>query len=347
MNSSLKGVAIVAAAMLTVGIVLTGVGFMAGGNHPIHFDKKGFHVGENETSGKLEDFSQDLGSFNSISVNLDYYDVDLVPGDKFAVEGKCFSQEGKPDISVENGTLTVKDTKHNGVSINLDLPGLITYNNQPVLKIYYPKDTAFKDIKIKCDTSDLAYEGLNADQIDFELDFGKLNLSNAKANNITVGMDSGDCTLKNISAAEKLDISNDMGKITLEGANSKKLKINANSGDVSLTDVTAENSEMTVDMGKLSGTGMKTNGLKATADSGDINLQGSLLGLTDITCDMGSVKVSPGGSKDQFNYELSTDMGSVSIGDEQASGTLKASNESAKNTLNIKADSGSINVNFN
>lgn len=348
MNNSLKGVAIAAAAMVTVGILLAGIGWMAGGNQPIYVDHKGIHVGERDNSdyGTLESFAQNVSSFSSIDADLDYYDVDLVPSDKFAVDGTFYSKDGKPDVKVVNGTLTISNKKVGRININIDIPDLFTFDNQPKVTIYYPKDTELKDLTLKCDTSDLAYENLTiSGKADLELDFGSLDVNGLTAKNIAISMDSGSCTLKNIKA-DDLNIGNNMGKTTVDGADLKTFLIDADSGEIRLTGVTADRGELIADMGRIDGEDMSTNGLKVDSNSGEVVLKGKLFGLTDITSDMGSVTVNPGAPKDQFNYELNADMGSVSVGGDNFSGNAAINNGSAKNTLKIKTDMGSIKVNF-
>lgn len=350
MNKSVKGIAIAAAAMVTVGLLLTGIGFMAGGSQAIYLDRDGIHLGDREAgerAGNLVSFSQEIDSFSSISVDLDYYDVDLIPGEKFAVQGTYLSKEGKPDFKIENDTLVVKDRTHKGININIDLPGLVFNNNQPTIKIYYPENTKLKDVVIRCDASDLDFENLTAEKAEFDLDFGKLELSGITANQISVTMDSGDCTMEKVTAADELNIKNDFGKTSLIDAVAKTLKVDASSGDVSLTNVTFDFGELYLDMGKLTGKNLKSEGLKAETNSGDVDLQGTLLGLTDVTCDMGKVTINPGASRDQFNYEFNADMGSVSIEGDKVSGSVAMNNGSAKNTLKIATDMGDIQVVFN
>jgi DUF4097 and DUF4098 domain-containing protein YvlB len=125
------------------------------------------------------------------------------------------------------------------------------------------------------------------------------------------------------------------------------MKIKADSGEISLTGVTADNGELIADMGQIDGKDLETNGLKVESGSGEVVLKGKLFGLTDITNEMGAVTVNPGAPKDQFNYELNTDMGSVSVGGDNFSGNAAINNGSAKNTLKIKTDMGAIKVNFN
>lgn len=346
MNKSLKGTAIVAAAMLVVGLVIAGIGYMAGGNQPIHFDRKGIHVGnEGETTnGKMDSLTEKLDSFSSISTDLDYSDVELIPSDKYAIEANFSSEYGKPNFKVENGTLTVKDGNHKKFNVNIDIFGFFTSENEMSVKIYYPKDAKLKDVVIKGGSSDLSFENLTAEKAEFDLDFGKLELSDLSAKNIKVSMDSGDCSMSNITA-DDLAVSNDLGKTTLDGAKLKTLELKADSGDVSITGVSMDYGDLKLDLGKLTAKEVSSKGLKVENDSGDINLQGTLLGTTDINCDMGKVTVNPGASKDQFNYDLDADLGSVSIGEDKASGSLSLSN-GAKNTMKITSNMGDINVNF-
>lgn len=350
MNRSVKGIAIIAGAMVAAGILLTGIGFLLGGNQPIYLDSKGIHVGVRE-GGKVGDdrlvsFSHDVDSFSNISVDLDYYDVDLVPGDRFAVQGAYLSREGEPVIKVENDTLKIEDGRHVGVNVSIDLPGLISYKKQPNITIYYPETTKLKHVAIDCDLSDLAFENLTAEQAEFDLEFGKLDLSGITANRIAVEMNSGECSLKGIKAAEKLDISNEFGKISLENAETKNLKLEADSGDVTLTDMTFDTGDLTLDLGKLTARGIVSNGMKVESSKGEVNVAGKLTGLTDITSDMGKVTVNPGASKDQFSYELNADMGSVTVGGEKMSGNSVVANTSAANILKIKTSMGEIRVDF-
>ncbi len=351
MNKSLKGIAITAAALVVVGLLLTGIGFMLGGNQPIWLDRNGIHFGERNgekaAGGDLVSFTQDIEGFSSINVDLDFYDVDLVPGDKFEIQGAYFREEGKPEIKVENGTLTVKDNGRKGIKISIDLPGLFTYGNHPNIRIFYPEKTDFQSVVIHCDSADLKFENLTAEKADFKLDLGKLELSGITANNVMVSMDSGDCSIKGVKAAEQLTVTNNLGKIVLENAETKTLKLDADSGDVTLADTTFESGDLSVNLGKLTARGILSKGLKVRADSGDINIEGKLSGVTDLKNDMGAVTVSPGGPKDQFSYELNADLGSVTVDGKNTAGSVAFSTPSSEHILKISTDMGAINVNFN
>ncbi|MEL7654411.1 MAG: DUF4097 family beta strand repeat-containing protein [Bacillota bacterium] len=343
-NSPLKGIAIIAAAMVVVGLTLTGIGFIAGGNQPIHFDSDGIHVGSGKvTDWKAETLSQKLESFSSINADLDIYDVDLIPSDKYAIEAVFNPEYGKPDFRIENDTLIV-EAKNKKFHVDIDIFGFTNRKNMSV-KIYYPTNTKLKDVEIHVDASDLSVENLTAEKAEFDLDLGKLEISNISAKNIKVEMDSGDCTMNKITA-DDLNVTNDLGKTTLDGGALKTLKIKSDSGDVTISDVTVDYGDLNLDLGKLTAKNLDSNGLKVKNDSGDINLQGTLLGTTDITCNMGKVTVEPGAPKDQFNYELKADLGKVTVGGESVSGSISSS-AAAKNTLKVNTDMGDININFN
>lgn len=349
MDKSLKGIAIAAAALVVIGILLAGIGYLSGGNRPVFLDHNGIHIGgkNGAVGGELADFSEETGSFTSIDVDLGYHDVDLVPSDKFEVKGTYFSKEGKPYVKVENGTLVVKDPGRGKVKLSIDIPGLnLKSSRHPEIKIYYPKDTKFQDISIQCGMSDLSFEKLSAEKVRFDVDYGKLDLSDITAGEINVDMSCGDCTLKNMNASGALNVSNDLGKVTLNGADVKNLKVESSSGSVSLTEAVFDSGDLNLDLGKLSAEKIKSKGLRVRSSSGDVELRGELLGLTDVSSDMGKVTINPGLTKDQFNYDLSTDMGAVYAGGDKAGGSFVSSNASAKNTLKVRADMGDVRVEF-
>ncbi len=347
MNKSLKKIAIAASAMIFVGILLAGIGFLAGGNQPIRIDRDGIHVGNGDDSdGRIESFTKELDSFSSINTDLDYYKVELIPGDQYAIEASYDGQYGKPSIKIENDTLIVKEKSQKKFHVNIDIFGLEFLSNKENLgvKIYYPKTANLKNIVIRADVSDLSFDNLNAETAEFDLDLGKLELSNLTAQKVKVKMDSGDCIVKKITA-DDLNMKIDLGKTTLEDANVKSLEIKSDSGDVSITDATIDSGDLKLELGKLTTKNLKSNGLKAENSSGDIELQGALLEITDVTCDMGKVTINTDVPKDQYDYELNTDIGKVTIEGESVSSSIALSNN-AKNMLKINTDLGDINIHF-
>lgn len=344
MNSNIKKVAITAAGVVVAGILLAGIGFILGGNKPIFIGPDGFQVGSNR-SGDMESFKTDLEQFQSIDADLSFYDVDLIPSDKYAIEGTYNKDAGKPRVKVENGKLTVAD--NNDISFNLNIMGF-HWNDKDLarIKIYYPKDAEFKNIKITCNASDLVYENLKADAISLNLDLGKLEAKNITANQLEVDLDSGDCILEKITA-DNLKATNDLGKISLSDSVLKTINMEADSGDIDISSTKAEQSILKLDLGSLTVDGVDSKGMDVTSSSGDVKIKGKIQGLTKVRCDLGSVTVTTDLPKEQYNYELQVDLGQVYLGNDKVSSISSQNGANLSNTMDIQADTGDIRVNFN
>jgi len=285
MNKRIKKVLVVAVALIALGIVLAGIGFMIGGNNPIRFGPEGFEVGKH--GGNVESFSEELESFNSIDATMDFSDMELLPGDQYAVEGSFDTAVGKPEIKVENGVLHLQDKgKHNYFNLNINFGKKNPEAGK--IKIYYPKDAAFKDVTLV-------------------LDFGKLTVSGINAEQMKINMDSGDFTLKDSTVAQ--------GKVSLE-------------------------------FGKLTTKNLDAKGFEVSSSAGDVALSGSFAGLTKVRCDMGQVAIDTAIAKDQYNFDLASDLGQVSIGTEESSSSSVKEQTGGENSLDVKTDMGDIRVNF-
>lgn len=347
MNKSVKILAIVAGGMVAIGLILAGIGYLAGGNQTIHIGKNGFTLGnKNRTSENVEIYSLDLEAFKSIDVDLGIYDVDLIPGDKYYVECNYDSGCEKPSIKMENEKLVIRDDKQYNFSVNLDFfdININGVDDGMNVKIYYPENTKFEDVKISCNTSDLSFENINADEIDFDLDFGDMDITNITANKVDIHMNSGDCIISKIKA-ENFNLKNNFGRIVLEEAELKVLKAGANSGDISVTNTIADNAVFKLDFGRLNTNNFKTNGLEIDSSSGDVELNGTFLGDTDVQCNSGAVTLDTDVARDQYTYELNVDMGTVYISDDKMSSSSVAG-FGATNNLKIHSNMGDIRVNF-
>ena len=351
MNNGIKTIAIIAGIMVALGLILAAVGVLAGGNQDIQFGKGGFSLGNKTNgffSGKMEVINEGLDPFKNIDIDLSIYDVDLIPSDKYALECTYDSEYGKPSFKVENDTLTITENNKNGINFNIDIFDFNFSNreNQGIaVKIYYPSSTTFGKVGINCNAADLSFEKLNAEEMTFHLDFGKLELQEMAATKVVVKMNSGDCKIKNIKG-EDLRISNSFGKTEVVDAELKILVIDANSGDVSVTDTIAERGDLSLDFGRLSSKNFKTKSLKVESNSGDVDLQGTFLGDTDVQCDMGKITVDTDVPKDQYSYELNVNMGSVYIGGDKMSTVTSGNNAGASNKLKLDANMGDIKVSF-
>ena len=156
MDKKWKNILIGGAVILGIGLVLTAVGWLFGGNHPIYIDKDGISVGGGgKMNGQPEVLSEELKGFSSISTDLSCYPVELIPSDKYAIEAVYDTAIGKPEYKIENDTLIVKDKS--AINIGINLSGVINNNDKLVVKIYYPKSAQLKKVVIKADATDLSF----------------------------------------------------------------------------------------------------------------------------------------------------------------------------------------------
>lgn len=362
MDKSLKGIAITAAAMVAVGLLLAGAGYAAGGNQPISIDKTGVHVGKGwgngskadgpiTRSGKLESFEEELAPFNSIKTDMNLYPVELIAGDKYAIEGVYDTGYGKPEYSIEDGVLVVQERNgsffNKGIDLSIHIGGSDSDSGRGSIvgvKIYYPKDSELKEVRIKAAMADMSFDGITADTVEFNNGLGRLELSNISANKIKAFVGSGDCSLSGVKG-DFLDVTNNLGETSLKNVEVNQLEAKALSGDLFLSGVTTEQGVLKLSLGMLTAENLNTKGLKVENKSGDIDLSGILLGDTDITSNLGTVSVSLGAAESQFNYDLKTSLGEVTLGDNESSGSIQAKN-GATNNLKVVANLGDIEVEF-
>ncbi len=343
MDKKWKNILIAGAVILGVGLVLTAVGWLFGGNHPIYIGKDGISVGGGENrNGQPEVLSEEFEGFSSISTDLSSYPVELIPSDKYAIEAVYDTEIGKPEYKIENDTLIVKDKS--AISIGFNFSGVINNSDKLVVKIYYPKSAQLKKVVIKGDASDLSFHELNADSAEFYLNLGKLELDAISADNIKVELDCGTCLMTNIQASD-MTVRNNLGETSLEIGKLKTLEIDADSGDVTVADVTVESGVFSLELGKFKAEKLSTGSLIVDNQSGDIELSGKLLGKTEVDCSMGEVNVSLENAKDQYDYELKASLGMVTVDGNEVSNSTSVAN-GANNNLKVNAEVGDIKVDF-
>ena len=135
--------------------------------------------------------------------------------------------------------------------------------------------------------------GAGLEYVDVQADVGGCTLEGFQAQELTLTADLGDASLTDL-ALGTADLTLDMGSLTLDAVEAEKL--------------TAE-----LDMGDLTGTLSTTEALTATCDMGSISLEGSFRGTTDLTADMGAVELFSALPRGEYRYDLSADMGTVTV----------------------------------
>ena len=297
----------IAAPLLAVGIVLSGVGWAMGadtsiqvpvGSEQIHVGWDGIGISGWSSSyvtdtAVVEDMT--LSPFTRVDVELSNGTVTVSSGETYGI--RLSSGSRKLQYSLEDGTLKVWDEELMGVQFS---------ERGGSVEIFLPDGAELADANI---TSSL-----------------------------------GSIELKNISA-ETLKAEADLGDITADGLRADSATLTAECGAVNLTSVEADELEADLSLGDMTATGLAvTDRLTVTSDMGGVSLEGELGERVSVTADMGDISAVSSRAEQWYGYELSTDMGEITVNG-QNRGT-SASQKGGEGTMELHTDMGGITVRF-
>lgn len=154
----------------------------------------------------------------------------------------------------------------------------------------------------------------------------------------------GGLELKNVQV-ETLNIQADLGDITAEGLQAGSAVLTAECGAVNLTSVEADELEAELSLGDMTATGLAVaDRLTVTSSLGSVSLEGELGESVSVTADMGDISAVSSRAEQWYGYELSTDLGEITVNG-QNRGT-SASQEGETGTMELHSDAGGITVRF-
>ncbi|MBC8570042.1 DUF4097 domain-containing protein [Zongyangia hominis] len=343
MKKTSKWMLIVGGALVFMGLIVAGFSIMVGARTSITLGKGGLRVSEMQVkdTGKGEVFkdSQTLDAFHNIDVKVGISNITLIPSDHFGYEYQINRADSKLTVSTELGVLTIRT--ENRAGFNMNLFGMVN-RQENYLKIYYPKDTKFRTVKISNDLGELHVNDLEADEVEFDLDLGAGSYQNIQANIIKIEHSSGEIKAENLTA-DVVDIDSDLGSTSLKGVKAGQLTFEGDLGRLDLQDSVITSSDISSSLGEVSIANLESDGIKIEADSGAVHLSGTLRGHTEIHADLGNVDVATTLKKNDYNYNIHSDLGSIYFNKKQQDGLTF--DTGAANDLIIRVDSGSIHVN--
>lgn len=303
MNKTFKIITIIAAALIGVGILMVGLTFVFGMNPTHLFDA----IKHKNISSMDQTVKEELQEFQSISVDTNYQEVVLKEGETFHIAYSYNSEYSELSHEIENGTLVITEERKDKVGLSNDLLDIINgTEGVGVIEITYPKQTAFRDVRIVSD-------------------MGEVEAENFYSNNLQVAVD--------------------LGSIDLKEINVQTLQVRAAAGDVSLSNGSADRAELELDLGSLETENWNTKGLVADLSGGEADLNGVFLGETNIDCDLGSIELQVLDSKDNYSYQIDVDLGDIHVdGKKVKSGS--SVNKNVENKIDLNAGAGDIKLNF-
>ena len=297
----------IAAPLLAVGIVLSGVGWAMGaetsiqvpvGSEQIHVGWDGVGLTGWSSSyvtdtAVVEDMA--LSPFTRVDVELSNGTVTVSSGETYGI--RLSSGSRKLQYSLEDGTLKVWDEELIGVQFS---------ERGGSVEIFLPDGAELADADI---TNSL-----------------------------------GSIELKNLSV-ETLTAEADLGDITADGLRADSAALTAECGAVNLTSVEADELEADLSLGDMTATGLAiTDRLTVTNDMGGVSLEGELGEKVSVTADMGDISVVSSRAEQWYGYELSTDMGEITVNGQNRGASV--SQKGGEGTMELHTDMGGITVRF-
>jgi hypothetical protein len=307
MSKTIRNFLLVAAVLIILGGVISGIGFALGGLAPVSITPEGVKLLNG--GGRQTDIKENYENLTSIDIDTDVMELRLEEGDSFKLTGSYNSDLIKVEIEESGGELRVRThSANNGLfGWNWLNFGFGVYNqNYNELTLVYPKDTQFDAVALKSNLGSLRVGNLSAGALAVTLDAGSFNGTNIATDTLDVNMNLGACTIDRLVAKEYAGFKLDAGGLILEES-------------------------------KLNNATIKQN-------LGGCDFSGLLTGEADISLDLGSLNLNLENKEESLSYSIKTDLGSITV---NGRGVGSPANQSAKSpecSMNLQSNLGSIHV---
>lgn len=286
--------------------------------------------------------------------------VTLATSDRFEIEYHYFGEVYTFRSKTENGRLTIwedtiSDAELSSRKRKYKEHGLVSRKSvsfqENRIEVRYPASVAWDDIQISMRNGDFSINDIQVGKLDIDNDYGNVMLKSAlPVGDLSVTMGNGHFTAQGF-IADSLDIRNDYGKVDLTGIQCGPLAIEMGNGRLDLTKVKAGQVQIDNNYGDVTVSGYTAAGTDIQTGNGRVRLDGTFNGKTDIRSNYGEVELSTAQKRQDYNLDLSTDYGEISIdGQTQEKGDHPTQQFSEDNragqSLLVDAGNGDIRIRF-
>lgn len=164
---------------------------------------------------------------------------------------------------------------------------------------------------------------------------------NGKNRNISVTVPSG-------TEWKEAELSADMGSVSVDVLRCSEAEMDADMGSIEVGSAAVGELEVDADMGSVVMDDAQIGRLKMEASMGSIVISGVVEGNVKAETDMGSIRLILGQKEEDFNYRISADMGSVTIDGRDYSGLSKEKEirNDADKKMELDSSMGNIEILF-
>lgn len=144
---------------------------------------------------------------------------------------------------------------------------------------------------------------------------------------------------------EDIKAESDVGDVNIEEVDTKNFTCEADVGDINAKHTCLGVTNITADVGDIDIQDAVLENANIYADVGDIDMRSVTLKDTEVRAEIGNIKIDMNGAKEDYDLELDTEDGDVSV-DGKHHGSFIHNDNDGKYQLNAFADMGEIWVNF-
>lgn len=324
-----KTALIISGCLVGVGVICAGIGLANGGSIRYGISLREGYVDYSEAQEKR--IIDQLGNFEQVSVHLEGVSLQILPSQSKEAYIETNLGEKRLQWSVEDGTLSIQEFAERkaygfyGFSVNPPFFGFGTGSvsqEEDVLILYLPDG-----INLKGGTVDTGY--------------GDLTISQVNCGELTLTVDSGDVSLKEVSSSVLL-LEADYGNVSLEEVTVDTLSIRLESGEYDGKNVNAKELTLEADYGNAIWENGSVQTGSIVVESGDATLrQVQVLNQLEVNNEYGDILFESREGADAYSYDLNVGYGEITIGEKSYVGGVLREKEQAP-VLNFHAESGDI-----
>jgi hypothetical protein len=354
MNSAIKILLIIGAILFAFGVVLTGVGFTAGGLKSIAITDGGPVAIDPGDENQMDSIDETYQNVSALNMDLrSIAEVHISEGDAFIVKGSAPKILGGLKTRFgPDGTLTVTNKIENfagwlGASFPfLNLPRFDRIPDS-YLDITIPPSVTLAAITLNLDLGNINIEHIASANFTVDADLGNIRMDDISTGSTKIDSDLGKVAVLNMSA-QRLYIDSNSGDISIDNSKvSDRLEADSDFGEVLLENVSAGKSVFKMNSGNFTADNFISGEIDLESDFGNIDFSGDINGNANIDSDSGGINLSLSSERSEYACRIEADSGIITLdGNKISGGEYEYDTDAARRTLNIKCDFGNINVLF-
>ena len=303
MNKIVRNLLLLAAILIIVGCVMAGAGFASGGMKSVSVTQNGLVVAGANGDTTVE-VNESYSKITDVVIDVDLAELKLVEGSSFSLKGRYNPEVQDLSITEKAGVLTIsRKPLINWFGFNFGFK----YPLSNDLTLTYPKGTKFKSITITNNLGGLDVRNLEAKSLEVNLDAGSFDGSSILVDSLSMRLNLGGCTIKELTVAERAEFRLDAGSLDLERSS--------------------------------------VNNLSVFNNLGGFDYSGALTGNVRIDLDVGSLKMSLENKADELSYTIDTDLGSIQVNGRKEGSPAHTTASSPTCTLDITTAMGGVTLN--